>query len=89
VTGADPSVPEHVQPLIDGIPDDQSAGERKQAINLVCKYASAFSHDAYDMSRTKALQHSINTGDSQPVHEALHQHLQAHLNFIDSEVECS
>ncbi len=39
------------------------------------------------MGRTKAFQHTIDTGDSRPVREALRRHPQAHLDFIDAEVE--
>jgi hypothetical protein len=39
------------------------------------------------MGRTKILQHTIDTGSNRPVREALRRHPQAHLQFIDSEVD--
>ena len=77
----------HVQPLIDSLPPDLTTDERRRASDLVRKYSSAFSRDEYDMGRTKVFQHTIDTGDNRPVREALRRHPQAHLEFIDSEVD--
>lgn len=39
------------------------------------------------MGRTKGFQHTIDTGDHQPLHEALRMHPQARLGFIDAKVD--
>lgn len=61
--------------------------EKDAAAHLIRDYASAFSKDEYDMGRTRVLQHTIDTGDNRPVREPLRRHPQAHLDFIDAEVD--
>ena len=73
--------------MVDSLPTDLTREQKGQAIELIREFSSAFSRDEYDMGRTKALQHTIDTGSNRPVREALHRHPQAHLDFIDAEVE--
>lgn len=90
ITG-EPAIPnadlDHLKPMVDGLPAELSPAERKRAEEFICSRAAAFSKNAYDMGRTKVLQHTIDTGNNRPVREPLRRHLQAHLDFIDNEIE--
>jgi len=57
---------EHLSPLLNNLKDTLSVrdAEYKAASKLVHNYADVFSRSEFDLGRTEALPHRIDTGDS-------------------------
>ena len=77
----------HVQCMIDRLPGSLSIEERAAVVDLVHKYAGSFSKDKYDIGFTRAVQHTIDVGNSKPVKQPLRRYPAVHQEFIDKEVE--
>jgi len=50
-------------------------------------YADVFSRSEFDLGRTEALPHRIDTGDSRPIKQPLRRHPKIHEDFIDEQVQ--
>jgi len=75
------------QPLMEKLPDDMTAEQRKQVEDLLTEYDGIFSKGPYDMGRTALVEHSIDTGDHRPIRQGLRRHPLAHLDVIDRQVD--
>jgi len=62
---------EHVQSLLDNLPESLTHEERKKASDLIRRYANVFSKSATDLGRNKTLPHRIDTGDCPPIKQAM------------------
>ena len=50
-------------------------------------YADVFFRSEFDLGRTEALPHRIDTGDSRPIKQPLRRHPKIHEDFIDEQVQ--
>ena len=82
---ADPH--EHLQPLIQSLPDDITKVEKETAENFIRDNADLFSKSEFDIGRTHLVQHHIDTGMNRPFRQALRRHPMAYLPIIDQHVE--
>ena len=64
-----------------------SEAEYKAASKLVHDYADVFFRSEFDLGRTEALPHPIDTGDSRPIKQPLRRHPKIHEDFIDEQVQ--
>ena len=78
---------EHVQPVIDSLPDSLTGQQRQVAVDLIKRNADVFSKSKFGLGRTKLVQHRIDTGTSKPFKEPLRRHPKAYLDVIDEQVE--
>jgi len=76
---------DHIQCLIDGLPDDLTAEQRAWAEAFI-KSSSNISRSEYDIGRTSIIPHYIDTGDNAPHFEQL-QHPHDAVTLIDNHVE--
>ena len=65
--GAVPSIPPHIQPLIDTLPDDITAHQRAEVARLLCKYQGVFMGPDGRLGQTHIVEHTIDTGDTRPI----------------------
>jgi len=63
-----------------------SQAEYKATSKLVHYYADVFSRSEFDLERTEALPHRIDTGDSRPIKQPLRRNPKIHEYFIDENV---
>ena len=73
--------------MLNDLKDTLSDAEYKTASKLVYNYPDVFSRSEFDLGRTEALAHRIDTGDSRPIKQPLRRHPKIHENFIDEQVE--
>jgi len=78
---------EHVQCLVDGLPEDLAPREHKMAAAFICSHAHSFSKADFDIGRTDIIKHRINTGTNHPHYERLCRHPTSQLVMIDEQVE--
>ena len=78
---------EHLSPLLNDFKDTLSEAEYKAASKLVHDYADVFSRSEFDLGRTEALPHRIDTGDSRPIKQPLRRHPKILEDFIDEQVQ--
>ena len=75
---------EHLSPLL----HDLKAKLSFEAVSqLVHHFADVFSRPEFDLGRTEALPHRIETGDDRPDKQPLRQHPKIHEDFIDEHLE--
>ena len=65
--GAVPSIPPHLQPLFDTLPDDITAHQRAEVGRLLCKYQGVFMGPDGRLGQTHIVEHTIDTGDTRPI----------------------
>jgi len=78
---------EHLAPLLNDLKNTLSDIEFEAVCKLVHDYADVFSRSEFDLGRTEALHHRIDTGDSRPIKQPLRRHPKVHEDFIDEQVE--
>ena len=78
---------EHLAPLLNDLKNTLSDIEFEAVCKLVHDYADVFSRSEFDLGRTEALHHRIDTGDSRPIKQPLRRHPKVHEDFIDKQVE--
>ena len=78
---------EHVQGLVDDLPDELSAEQKEKATQFIRAHADVFSSSATDLGRNAFLPHRINTGDHSPVKQPLRRQPYAHLAEIERNVQ--
>ena len=62
-----PSIPPHIQPLIDTLPDDITVHQRAEVARLLCKYQGVFMGPDGRLGQTHIVEHTIDTGDTRPI----------------------
>jgi len=78
---------QHVQCLIERLPDDLTAEQRARAEEFIKSRSHVFSKSEFDIGRTDVLRHRIETGDHAPHFEQLRRHPTTQLPVIDRHVE--
>jgi RNase H-like domain found in reverse transcriptase/Reverse transcriptase (RNA-dependent DNA polymerase) len=86
-TMCEPATYEHVQCLIDTLPDFLTVDERRKAADLVRRYAHVFSKSATDLGRNRLLPHHTDTGKHHRVKQPLRRHPYAHVAEIERNVQ--
>jgi len=64
---------DHVQCLIDGLPDDLTSSQREAAVTFI-KDRSSISRSKFDIGCTRIIPDCIDTGDNKPHFEQLRHH---------------
>ena len=77
----------HIKPIVDGIPDEFSEGERRRVTELLINNADLFSRSEFDLGRTTLITHGIDTGQHRPIAQPLRRHAKVHLDVIDETVD--
>lgn len=77
----------HIQPLIDGLPNDVSDAEREMAVKLIHDFAHLFSRNETDIGLTNLISHKIDSGCHPPIRQTLRRHPISHLPIIDEFVD--
>ena len=57
---------DHIQCLLDGLPDDLTDEQRARATAFIKRRSNVFSRLEYDIGRTRIIPHRIDTGDNAP-----------------------
>ena len=78
---------EHLQAVVDALPDDLTSSQRAVAEGLVYDHQDVFSRSDFDLGRSNLVPHRIDTGDARPFKEQLRRHPLAHLDYIDQQVD--
>jgi hypothetical protein len=78
---------QHVQGLIDNLPEQLSREEKERAIAFIKSYAHVFSSSNTDLGRNRLLPHRINTGDRSPVRQPLRRQPYAQVAEIERNVQ--
>jgi predicted aspartyl protease len=78
---------EHIQCLLDALPDELTAVERQAAVTFIQSYAHVFSKSKTDLERNRQVLHCINTGDHPPVRQQLSRQPYAHEAEIERNVQ--
>ena len=78
---------DHVQPVIQSLPEDLPAGEKVEAMLFIRKHADLFFKSEFDIGRTPLVQHVIDTGHHRPFKQQLRRHPLSQLPVIDEHVE--
>ncbi len=60
-------LPEHLQPLMEGVASDLTLRQREELAAAIYKYRDVFSIGPTDMGRTGLVKHTIDTGDQRPI----------------------
>jgi hypothetical protein len=60
--------------------------EAEVAVRLLKRFADIFSRSEFDLGRSYALRHRIDTGVKRPVKESLRRHPRIHEEYIDEQV---
>jgi hypothetical protein len=55
-------------------------------VRLPKQYADILSRSEFDLGRSYALPHRIDTGDKRPIKESLRRHPRIHEEYIDEQV---
>ena len=76
----------HIQCLVDDLPSTLTDDQRMGATRFIRDNAGVFSKSEYDLGHTDLVEHQIDTGDNQPVRQALRRHPVAYLPLIDQHV---
>jgi len=77
----------HIQCLLDGLPDDLTDEQRAHATAFIRSRSNVFSRSEYDIGQTRIILHRIDTGDNAPHFEQLRRHPTTELPMIDEHVE--
>ena len=83
----DLQVPPHLQPLIDGLPDDLTPMQLAQIKTTICHYQNAFTGPDGQIGRTALVTHTINTGDSPPIKQPPRRQAMHTQKVIKDEVQ--
>ena len=62
-----PGVCEHVQCLVDVLPENLAAEQRQQAVDFLVSHRDQFSKSEYELGRTRMVQHQIDTDNNHPI----------------------
>ena len=76
-----------VKTLTSRLPSELTNDQYRRATELLTEFKDIFSKGPYDMGRTSLVEHTIETGNSRPVRQALRHHPMAHLDEIDRQVD--
>ena len=83
-----PTIPnDHLLPLLHELKETLSDTEFEATSKLVHDFADVFSRSEFDIGRTEALPHRIDTGNNRPIKQPLRRHPKVHEDFIDEQVE--
>ena len=85
-SGSDRGRPTAMEKLIQNLPGGLTTEQRKKTAALLTEYEDVFSKDEFDLGRTTLVEHTIDTGDRQPIRQPLRRHPVAHLEIIDQKV---
>jgi len=75
---------DHLQPIIDNLPDDLTDNERVRAIDLLHRYADVFGQHDFDIGYTNLVVAEINTDVQKPIAEPVRRQARVHLDAIDN-----
>jgi len=77
---------ETIDKLITKLPEDMTNKQRKRVKALLFHYQSIILTRENDIGWTNLVEHRIDTGEHQPIRQALRRHPFRHLDWIDNEV---
>jgi len=72
--------------LMDGLPDELNADQRRAARQLFERYEDVFSKNEFDIGRTPLVECHIDTGNSRPIRQPLRRQPHKHMEAIDERV---
>jgi len=85
-TPAKPTDDSVIPKLMDSLPDELSADQRKAARHLFEEYNDVFSKNEFDIGRTPLVECHIDTGNSRPIRQPLRRQPHKHMEAIDDHV---
>ena len=77
----------HIQAVIEGLPAQMSAEQRKVAEEFIRQNADVFSRSEFDLGRSEIIKHNINTEGHRSFKQQLRRHPVAHHQIIDDHVD--
>ena len=80
-------IPEHIQPLLDGVDCDIDVGVKEKLLSLLRNYSDVFSKDELDLGDANLVQHTIDTGQNRPIKQQLRRQPMHLLDKIDEQVQ--
>ena len=80
-------LPEHLQPLIEGMHRRFSKGEMREITTLLVEYEDIFTQPGGKLGRTAIVRHKIDTGEAQPIKQRMRRTPHAQREIIDEEVK--
>ena len=78
---------DHVQCLMDALPDELSSDQQRRATEFIRSYAHIFSRSETDLGRNGMLPHRINTGNHLPIRQPLRRQPYAHQAEIERNIQ--
>lgn len=66
-----PTVPPHIQGVVNQACELLAEGEQEQLTSLLCNYADVFAASEFDLGNFTAIEHTIDTGDARPVRQRM------------------
>src|SRR6266516_4488059 len=73
--------------LMNGLSEEIDEETREELDKILVEYADCFSKSEFDLGRTTLVKHSINTGDSKPVRQALRRQPLQYLVELDRQLQ--
>ena len=80
-------VPQFVEELVNGVDDATPESAATSLEQLLVRYEDVFSKSEYDLGRTDAIKHCIDTGSAKPVRQQLRRFPPAHVETISKHVD--
>jgi len=80
-------VPQFAEDLINGVDDATPESAVTSLEQLLVRYEDVFSKSEYDLGRTNAIEHCIDTGSAKPVRQRLRRFPPAHVETISKHVD--
>jgi len=85
--GTEEGVPKFAKDLINGVDDATPESAVTSLEQLLVCYEDVFSKSEYDLGRTDAIEHCIDTGSAKPVRQQLRRFPPAHVETISKHVD--
>ena len=85
--GIEEGVPQFAEDLINGVDDATPESAVTSLEQLLVRYEDVFSKSEYDLGRTDAIEHCIDTGSAKPVRQQLRRFPPAHVETISKHVD--
>ena len=79
--------PNVVEQMMSNLQDELTSEQRDKIRALLEEYRSILSVNDHDIGRTQLVEHTINTGDHQPIRQPLRRQPFQHQEYIDEETE--
>ena len=84
--GAASTLPPHLQPILDSLPQEVTADQRAEVVRLLWEFQDVFMGPDGKLGRTSLVEHTIDTGDARPIKQPPRRVPIAMRGVVDEEI---